>query len=122
MSFFRFIALFIALSFFSCSEVIQEFACYHFDQRQCQTDEFGADIASADQSEWAGIIKEYLESKAIVVTEVKVNFDYYESVCEACDVCPEVHRFYVKISILSAVDIEALNLMNLDVDNCKEFF
>jgi hypothetical protein len=122
MNFLRFIVLFMAISFFSCSEVVQEFSCFHFDQRQCQTDEFGPDIAAADSSEWAGIIKDYLEAKSINVEEVKVNFNHYDAVCEACDVCPEVHRFYVKIAFNDEGDLIDLDLMNLGEDNCGEFF
>jgi len=56
------------------------------------------------------------------VNEVLVNFQYYEAVCEACDICPEVHRFYVKISVLDVAKIVELDLMNMKEDLCNDFF
>ena len=118
-----FLVLMIGLGFISCSDIAtQQFSCYQFDQRQCQTDEFGPDIAAADPSDWTQVISDYLESKLIEVEEAKVNLQYYDAVCEACDVCPEVHRFYVQVAILDGSKMNDLNLMNLQEVDCDEFF
>ena len=119
---FRFIFVVILFSFLSCSDSVQEFVCFHFDQRQCQTDEFGPDIAAADQSQWGEIIKNYLSTKSVDVEEVFVNFEHYDAVCEACDVCPETHRFYIKIPVLDQQNLLNLDLMSLGQDGCGEFF
>lgn len=97
--------------------------CYEFDQRQCGTDEWAELVPKSDStSVRESKMKHYLFTKGIAVIAVKLVPGYHEFVCEACDVCPEADRFFVRIVGDDLQDFEALEFLNSAAVDCKEVF
>jgi len=97
-------------------------SCYSFDQGQCATDEFASSIdINGTAEDMASQMKSYLESKSLAVTEVKVIKNYHEATCEACGICPEPHRFFVKVPGTQTSLFEALDLLNAAFTDCEIF-
>ena len=88
------------LYFSSCEKTDADTVCIGFDQRQCGMDEW-ADLVPISDSALLreSKMKDYLESKDISIKDISLLKNFYESVCEACGVCPEQDRFAVKIDI-----------------------
>lgn len=101
----------------------EDAVCYEFDQRQCGTDEWAELVPLNDSnSERETKMKAYLITKGIAVIDVKLDPDFHEAVCEACDVCPEEGRFFVKFVGEDLQEFEALMLLNSAAIDCKDEF
>lgn len=95
--------------------------CYSFDQRQCATDAFGPSLNKLQNPTKKEIhLKEFLERKGLKVHTIKMVEQYHGAVCEACDICPEQHRFFIK-SNHSPEDFSSLNLLNFERIVCNKF-
>jgi len=97
--------------------------CFSFDQRQCQVDSFVDFITNRDEPDAniEGIIN-FLTEQNIKVQHAKVDMSFHEFTCNACEVCPESHRFFVSISALDKSKILKLNLMSLEEISCLDHF
>ena len=108
---------------FQCCEKDQDVTCFEFDQRQCAGDEWAEQVPLTDsKAEREDKMKEYLTSKNIKVLDVNLVINFHESVCEACFICPEQDRFFVKVADEDAEIFEALDLLNSGKVNCGENF
>jgi len=96
--------------------------CFSFDQGQCATDEF-ADLidSNASASDMASQMKSYLESKSLLIEDIRVIKSFHEGACEACGICPEPHRFFVKLSATQHREFEELELLNTEPIDCIFF-
>ncbi len=104
-------------------EIDENTLCYEFDERQCSGDEWSEENPkNGSQSERESKMKEFLESKNIDVSEVKLVKDFHEAVCEACIVCPNGDRFFVKFNIDNKDKFDALELLNAAEVPCKDHF
>ena len=120
--------LFIVICISSCfacdkSDANENTVCYFFDQRQCAGDDW-AEIIAENQSwtERERAMKSYFESKDIEVEDLFIEPLFHEAVCEACFVCPEQHRFFIKISEECKNVLEGLELLNLGEGACEDLF
>ncbi len=112
--------LFSLLIAASCSTTTEDLVCYGFDLRQCRGDEWFSDFNQAITSPaLSDASKTFLENNGITVDAVSVNVTFHEVVCEACFVCPQGPRIYVRINKKDADQIEALELLNLSISDCS---
>lgn len=109
--------------FSSCEKTDPDTVCIGFDQRQCGMDEWADLVPISDSASLRETkMKEYLESKNINIKDITLLKDFYESVCEACGVCPEEDRFVVKIDTEDQEAFVALDFLGTEVEECKEHF
>lgn len=92
---------------------------YSFDQRACNFDVWAKSISSSDIMAKKDAVQKYIKEQGINLLEIKVKDPYHEVVCEACGVCPEQHRFFVKIPSDQAKIIESIDLFNLKIESCQ---
>lgn len=119
------ISVFTIAVFSACEKEksFEDVLCYEFDQRQCAGDEWAELIPITDsESERVAKMKTYLETKNIRVKEVQLQIDYYPFVCEACNVCPELDRFYVQFDQEDLSEFEQLDLLNFAEMTCSDRF
>jgi len=64
---------------------------------------------------------EYLEFKGIETIRVSLKPNFHENVCEACDICPYEHRFFMEINDKNTLKLKRLKLLNLEECDCKSF-
>ncbi len=101
----------------------EDVICFEFDQRQCGTDEWAELVPITDTKSQREVkMIAYLLSKEIVVQEINLVINFHEAVCEACDVCPEADRFFVKVPLADQQAIEALELLNGAAVDCNDAF
>lgn len=105
--------------FMSCSDQqdsSDDTTCIYFDERQCQKDPWPQDTDENLENK----VKSYLQTQDIKVHEIKVNLEYHREVCEACYICPQGPRIYVKIDLTDNTKINELGFLNLSSDpNCE---
>lgn len=101
----------------------QEEVCLSFDQRQCQTDAFAKYLPQKKNSDdmFTGM-KTYLAEQNIKVLHMRIDMNFHETTCAACDVCPEQHRFFLSLPKSEAKKFQNLNLLNLTDVDCQEHF
>jgi hypothetical protein len=97
-------------------------SCFGFDQRQCKVDEFASLIKGNTQEEMFEGITTYLSNKGIALRHIRIDMDHHEMVCQACEVCPEHHRFFISIDTNNATALKNLNLFNLEPVTCGDYF
>ena len=97
-------------------------ACFGFDQRQCDVDDFAAFIQSNSQEDLFSGISTYLSNQNIDIQHIRIDMDFHENVCEACEICPKHHRFFVSIPNGDVPKLEALQLFNLVSVSCADYF
>lgn len=112
----------ILMSFWGCrSNPVQKspiMSCASFDIRQCQTDKFAKTVLeSGTQMERASQMKDWLISMNVNAIEVKLDLNFYESVCEACDMCPTPDRYLIQVEG-PFQNIDALKLLNFKILDC----
>ncbi len=110
----------------SCSKqaspVAWKIVCYQFDQRQCQTDEWAELIPlNLSSSQKKEKMMMYLESKGLEIVRVELKEKYHEFTCEACNICPYAHRFFVEMNDKNILNLKRLKLLNLSKCACTEF-
>ncbi len=65
-------------------------------------------------------MKDYLVEKGISVTEVTVVKNFHDAVCEACFICPNGDRFFVKLENgQDSLKLEDLDLLSLEETDCS---
>lgn len=100
-----------------------ESVCFEFDQRQCAMDDWAELVPLSDsKSERESKMTAYLLLQDIKVKEIDLVINFHEAVCEACGVCPEADRFFIKIPVEDLEKIEALDLLNGAAVDCNDFF
>lgn len=104
-------------------EAKQEEVCISFDQRQCQTDAFAKYLPQEKNSDalFTGM-QTYLAELNIKVQHMRIDMNFHEMTCAACDVCPEQHRFFISLHKTEAEKFQKLNLLNLTDVDCQEHF
>lgn len=97
--------------------------CISFDQRQCQTDAFAKYLPSDKNSNnmFQGM-HSYLTELGFKVLHMRIDMNFHEFTCAACDICPESHRFFLSVSKTDIEKFENLKLLNFNKVNCKEHF
>jgi hypothetical protein len=124
----KYLVLFIICisSCFSCDKSEESSlteSCFFFDQRQCAGDEWAGLISEKDSWEEREIaMKTYLQSKDIIVIDLYIDSLFHEGVCEACYVCPEQHRIFVKIEESNMSILKDLDLLNFGSGFCELLF
>ena len=115
--------LIVNLSYQCCPKEEKNIICFEFDQRQCAGDEW-ADLVPINDSkdEREQKMLDYLESKNIEVKEVNLVIEFHEGVCEACFICPEQDRFFVKIAEEDEAEFTELDLLNSGKVECGDAF
>ena len=124
----KFLMLLVSMLMLSCSDndccVNIETGCYSFDIRQCQTDGFAdaVDIGGSVEAR-ERTMKTWLESQNFEVVDIKLTEGFHEAVCEACDVCPQGDRYFVKIVEIDTVLglAEELRLLSFEKTDCSTF-
>jgi hypothetical protein len=100
----------------------QDVVCLFFDERQCAADEFAKLYPAGAPLETRSVaVERYLEGLDVRVMEIKVQPDFHDTVCEACDVCPELHRYFVKTDSTGYRIVSQQGLLNFGQVNCSEF-
>lgn len=101
----------------------QEEICIAFDQRQCQTDAFATFLPQDKNSDdmFKGM-QSYLADQNIKVLHMRIDMNFHEFTCAACDVCPESHRFFLSLSKSEEKKLQNLNLLNMITIDCQEHF
>ena len=114
----------MALIWISCDDNESQDVCFSFDIRQCQTDEFATDVPEAEsKSEREENMKLWLGNQGINLTEIKLELNFHQSVCEACDVCPQGDRYFVKIAEETDMSLLSnLDLLNYELLDCSDAF
>lgn len=111
---------------FSCNDQdkTEDLTCFAFDQRQCGTDVFADGLQGKNgNKEIEKALKKWLEEQGLQVENIHKQDNFYEAVCEACDICPEQHRFFVQIQKASLTKAEGLNLLNFEkAIDCSDYF
>jgi len=97
--------------------------CFAFDQRQCQTDAFAKYLPKDKNSDafFQGM-QSYLADQNIKVQHMRIDMNFHEFTCSACDVCPEAHRFFLSVAQSDKEKIENLNLLNFGLIDCQGQF
>ncbi len=122
----KYYSFFIVVFLFSCqtqkgnSNVTE--SCFGFDQRQCQVDEFASLIKGNSQEELFTAMTTYLGNKGIQLQHIRIDMDHHETVCQACEVCPEHHRYFVSVNPEDSATLQSLNLFNLETVSCADYF
>jgi hypothetical protein len=126
----RFLSALIIILLFSSSFACEKTAnsneenlCFYFDQRQCAGDDW-AEIISNNTTwkEREEAMQSYLENQNIEVKDFYIEPLFHEAVCEACYVCPEQHRFFIKTEAENKTNLEALDLLNFGEGDCADLF
>lgn len=97
--------------------------CFGFDQRQCEMDDFASYLPKDRNSD--GMFKGmqlFLSEAQIKVLHMRIDMNYYEMTCSACDICPEQHRFFVSIPLTDTDKLKNINLLNMSTVDCLEHF
>ncbi len=97
-------------------------SCFGFDQRQCDVDAFAQLIRGDSQEALFTGISTYLTNENIDIQHIRIDMDFHEVVCGACEVCPKQHRIFVSIPKEDGAKLQALNLLNLDSIPCDDYF
>jgi len=124
------IPLLMCLFFGACTTTTtsvnpQTFVCYGFDVRQCQADIFASAVTASSVAGRSDQMKDWLQNQGLEIGRVIVIEDFYDTVCEACTICPETFRFFVQVeddATSAEMDIQRLELFNLEEVNCGDFF
>jgi len=97
--------------------------CIGFDQRQCGIDDFATFLPKDRNSDgmFAGM-QLFLSEAGIKVLHMRIDMNFYEIVCNSCDVCPEQHRFFISIPSSEFAKLKNINLMNMASVDCVEHF
>jgi len=95
--------------------------CYSFDVRQCGTDLYASEVLeSGSIEEREEMMMSWLEDQGASVVSLKLHKDFHESVCEACDICPQGDRYFVSFSENGIADGDKLRLLNYEkIDNTQ---
>ena len=98
--------------------------CFSFDIRQCQTDDFAEFVPESDsKSMREDKLKSWMESQGVEIEEVRLSLNFHEAVCEACHVCPQGDRYFVRISDEDdLLAIENLALLSYELLDCNDAF
>ena len=109
--------------FSSCEKTDPDTVCIGFDQRQCGVDEWADLVPISDSASLRETkMKDYLESKNISIKDISLLKNFYDSVCEACGVCPEQDRFVVRINMTDKSVLESLDFLGTKNENCSDYF
>ncbi len=103
---------------FTCTQVnddLTDGVCFGFDERQCGVDPFSKTGNNAAKTAAA---KLFIEENGIQVLDIDFIENYYEAVCEACEVCPEAYRFIITIPEDKSEQIMTLGLFNISKEGC----
>jgi hypothetical protein len=104
-------------------EESSELVCYEFDERQCSGDDWSDEVPiDKTKSEREADMKAYLSSKGISVDQVNLVIDFHDAVCEACFICPEEDRFFIRFEEEDLPKLEELDLLNFAKVECEEVF
>ncbi len=114
--------LLIAVSACS-SDPQQDTVCISFDMRQCGDNPWLSDAVIPQTAEVhrQGLM-DFFDRQDISDYQITIDMQYHEIVCEACFVCPQGPRIYVKLSIDDAREVERMDLLNYQKVNCTEIF
>lgn len=114
----------VTMMFISCGKSDEAQVCFSFDIRQCQTDNFAADIPESDSKEYReNKLKSWLSQQDLDVNDVKLEIAFHDGVCEACHVCPQGDRYFVSLNDEEDLTkAEALELLNYETIDCSEKF
>lgn len=114
------IFIFILIAFIpfitQCSKSKDNCQEFSFDERQCGTDTFlesGTNALTKTEAAEA-----FLKSQGIDVISSEYDPEYYDNVCEACDVCPTGLRFFFQVKTIDDAKIQVLNLLNTELKDC----
>lgn len=121
----KILSFILFISFLSCGDddcsKLNDSECISFDIRQCQTDLFADEIdENGSQEERENQMTAWLLENSIDVENVKLELNFHEAVCEACDVCPQGDRYFIQYSLGSS--LESLNLLNVTSEDCCDLF
>jgi len=106
----------------NCSDNDDNDFCLYIDKRQCDRDPWADQVDNnASANVQADQLKQYLESQGINVTDIKIDLNFHEVVCEACFVCPVGPRIFLKTDEVGTSLIEALDPLNMTIFACSEF-
>jgi hypothetical protein len=106
-----------------CEKNEEEGICYEFDQRQCAGDDW-SDVVPINDSkvQRQQKMKAFLLDQGIEVQEVSLVENFHEAVCEACFICPEEDRFFVRFNEDDLSKLEELDLLNFAAVDCEDTF
>ena len=116
--------LFLIAMTISCDKEDEGNYCFSFDIRQCQTDHFASDVPESDSKELREEkLQNWLEAQGIEVTDVKLDLNYHEAVCEACHVCPQGDRYFVRhVNEIDESVLESMDLLSYEELDCEDAF
>lgn len=112
------------LYFVGCDKEAFESSCYSFDIRQCQTDGFASEVPESDPvNQREKKMEAWLEDAGYKVEEIKLLVNFHAAVCEACDVCPQGDRYFIRVKDSDDnPDAEELRLLNFEATPCGDAF
>ena len=113
--------LWILTVLLSCSSESESSICVSFDERQCGTDEWNTS-QPGDDKDLAEEIGNYFNSMDIEILDIRIDENFHEFVCEACDVCPTGKRIFISIDSAAFQRVSELRLLSLESINCGDIF
>lgn len=115
--------LFICLVFLACSDQNQDGGiCVSFDQRSCDGDPWATKVnKQGDLVSQVNQFRSFLSENNIETIEILFDPDFHIVVCQACLVCPDGARIFIRIKDDELPEIEALDPLNLEVGDCSVF-
>jgi len=124
MKYLMIIVALTGLAFVSCDKEELESLCYSFDIRQCQSDGFASDVPESDPvDQRESKMKVWLEDSGYEVEEIKLLVNFHDAVCEACDICPQGDRYFIRVKDSEDnPDAEELRLLNFEETPCGDAF
>jgi len=107
-----------------CDKSDETNTCFSFDIRQCQTDAFASEIPESDSKALReSKMEEWLEEQGLVVEELRLEIGFHNAVCEACHVCPQGDRYFVRLEDDDKLElIDGLELLSLEYLDCSDAF
>ena len=117
--------LLVIMNWASCyhsKDTLKDKICISFDVRQCQGDPWADQIdLNTDVNSQIHQYARYFESVDLQTAEININLDYHQIVCEACFVCPQGPRIFLKIDSSDFPIIQSLTPLNLERLDCSVF-
>lgn len=93
--------------------------CFAFDIRQCQTDTFAKEVSEHEPKALRETnMLQWLQSKEVEAVSVDLKIDFYDGVCEACDMCP-TPDVYVVNATGPLPEMDDLRLLNFRIVDCQ---
>jgi hypothetical protein len=109
--------LLLILLLWSCSNEASSDRCFGFDQRSCDSNPWEKSLV---ERELTAAVTDYLSGVGIVLVSIETDLTYHEVSCQACEVCPDGPRFFIRIEEADIPGFLSLPLLNIQETDCAQ--